>query len=68
MEQVESVVIGAGACGLMCAVQAGFLGKQVLVLEKNDKAGAKILISMQVLPIFFLLTNISANQPWLNGQ
>ncbi len=45
MEQVESVVIGAGACGLMCAVQAGFLGKQVLVLEKNDKAGAKILIS-----------------------
>ncbi len=33
------------ACGLMCAVQAGFLGKKVLILEKNDKAGAKILIS-----------------------
>jgi len=29
----------------MCAVQAGFLGKRVLVLEKNDKPGAKILIS-----------------------
>ena len=29
----------------MCAVQAGFLGKKVLVLEKNDKPGAKILIS-----------------------
>ncbi len=29
----------------MCAVQAGFLGKRVLVLEKNDKVGAKILIS-----------------------
>ena len=29
----------------MCAVQAGFLGKKVLVLEKNDKVGAKILIS-----------------------
>jgi len=29
----------------MCAVQAGFLGKRTLVLEKNDKPGAKILIS-----------------------
>lgn len=29
----------------MCAVQAGFLGKRVLILEKNDKVGAKILIS-----------------------
>ncbi len=29
----------------MCAVQAGFLGKRVLVLEKNDRPGAKILIS-----------------------
>ena len=30
---------------MMCAVQAGFLGKKVLVLEKTDKPGAKILIS-----------------------
>ncbi|RYE10771.1 MAG: aminoacetone oxidase family FAD-binding enzyme, partial [Sphingobacteriales bacterium] len=30
---------------LMCAVQAGFLGKRTLVLEKNDRVGAKILIS-----------------------
>lgn len=29
----------------MCAVQAGFLGKRVLILEKNDRVGAKILIS-----------------------
>jgi len=29
----------------MCAVQAGFLGKRTLVLEKNNRAGAKILIS-----------------------
>ncbi|HWD89425.1 MAG TPA: NAD(P)/FAD-dependent oxidoreductase [Mucilaginibacter sp.] len=41
----DAIIIGAGACGLMCAVQAGFLGKRVLVLEKNDKPGAKILIS-----------------------
>jgi len=41
----DAIIIGAGACGLMCAVQAGFLGKNVIVLEKNDKPGAKILIS-----------------------
>lgn len=43
--KVDAVIIGAGACGLMCAVQAGFLGKKVILLEKNDKPGAKILIS-----------------------
>lgn len=42
---VDAIIIGAGACGLMCAVQAGFLGKRVVVLEKNNKPGAKILIS-----------------------
>ena len=41
----DAIIIGAGACGLMCAVQAGLLGKRVLVLEKNDRPGAKILIS-----------------------
>ena len=41
----DAIIIGGGACGLMCAVQAGFLGKRTLVLEKNDKPGAKILIS-----------------------
>lgn len=44
-DQFDAVIIGAGACGLMCAVQAGYLGKRVLILEKNEKAGAKILIS-----------------------
>ena len=41
----DAIIIGAGACGLMCAVQAGFLGKKVIVLEKADQPGAKILIS-----------------------
>ncbi|TZF84000.1 NAD(P)/FAD-dependent oxidoreductase [Pedobacter sp. BS3] len=45
MNLFDAVIIGGGACGLMCAVQAGFLGKRVLVLEKNSKPGAKILIS-----------------------
>lgn len=41
----DAVIIGAGACGLMCGVQAGKLGKRVLILEGNDRIGAKILIS-----------------------
>ena len=41
----DAIIIGAGACGLMCAVQAGYLGKKVILLEKADKPGAKILIS-----------------------
>ncbi len=41
----DAIIIGGGACGLMCAVQAGYLGKKVLILEKTDKPGAKILIS-----------------------
>lgn len=43
--QFDAVIIGGGACGLMCAVQAGLLGKKILVLEKTNKVGAKILIS-----------------------
>lgn len=41
----DAVIIGGGACGLMCAVQMGFLGKRALILEKNSQIGAKILIS-----------------------
>ncbi|TCC86216.1 BaiN/RdsA family NAD(P)/FAD-dependent oxidoreductase [Pedobacter hiemivivus] len=43
--EADAIIIGAGACGLMCAVQAGYLGKRVILLEKNDQPGAKILIS-----------------------
>ncbi len=44
-QNVDVVIIGGGACGLMCAVQAGYLGKSAVVVEHNDKVGAKILIS-----------------------
>ena len=41
----DAVIIGGGACGLMCAAQAGLLGKRTLILEKNSSPGAKIIIS-----------------------
>jgi predicted Rossmann fold flavoprotein len=41
----DSIIIGAGAAGLYCAMHAGRRGRRVLVLEHNDEPGAKILIS-----------------------
>ena len=39
------LVIGAGAAGLMAALVAGQRGRSVLVLERGERIGAKILIS-----------------------
>lgn len=41
----DTIIIGAGAAGLMAALTAGQRGKSVLVLEHNHEAGRKILIS-----------------------
>jgi len=41
----DVVIIGAGAAGLMCAIEAGKRGRSVVVLERNDTAGKKIRIS-----------------------
>lgn len=41
----DVIVVGAGAAGLMCAIEAGRRGRSVLVLECNDQIGRKILIS-----------------------
>ncbi len=41
----DVAVIGAGAAGMMCAIEAGKRGRRVLLLEKARKCGQKILIS-----------------------
>jgi len=41
----DAIVLGAGAAGLMCAVEAGKRGRRVAVLERAERAGKKILIS-----------------------
>jgi predicted Rossmann fold flavoprotein len=41
----DVVVIGGGAAGLMCAIEAGKRGRRVVVLEHNQRPGNKILIS-----------------------
>lgn len=41
----QIIIIGGGAAGLFCAIEAGKRGKKVLVIERAEKAGKKILIS-----------------------
>src|ERR1700719_5088840 len=41
----DAVILGAGAAGLMCAIEAGKRGRRVAVLERATRAGKKILIS-----------------------
>ncbi|MDA1077360.1 MAG: FAD-dependent oxidoreductase, partial [Proteobacteria bacterium] len=41
----DVIVIGAGAAGLMCASTAAQRGRSVIVLEKANKVGKKILMS-----------------------
>jgi predicted Rossmann fold flavoprotein len=45
VQQPDVIVLGAGAAGLMCAIEAGRRGRRVLVLDHADRAGKKILIS-----------------------
>jgi predicted Rossmann fold flavoprotein len=45
MLNVDVIIIGAGAAGLMCAIEAAKRGRKVLVLEKSNKVGKKILMS-----------------------
>ena len=45
MDQFDVVVIGAGAAGMMCAVEAGKRGRRVLVIDHADAPGEKIRIS-----------------------
>ena len=45
MEHYDAIILGAGAAGLMVAAQAGKRGLRVVVLEKAEKPGKKILIS-----------------------
>ena len=41
----DALILGGGAAGLMCAIEAGKRGRRVAVLERSDKLGKKILIS-----------------------
>ena len=41
----DALILGGGAAGLMCAIEAGKRGRRVAVLDHADRLGKKILIS-----------------------
>jgi predicted Rossmann fold flavoprotein len=45
LDSVDVVVIGAGAAGMMCAIEAGKRGRKVLVIDHAPSPGEKIRIS-----------------------
>ena len=45
MQTVDVVVLGAGAAGLMAAIEAGRRGRRTVVVDHAEKIGKKILIS-----------------------
>jgi hypothetical protein len=45
MNSFDSIILGAGGAGLMCAATAGQRGRRVLLIDHADQAGKKILIS-----------------------
>ena len=45
MKNIDVLVIGAGAAGLMCAIEAGKRGRSVVVVDHSDKPAEKIRIS-----------------------
>jgi predicted Rossmann fold flavoprotein len=45
IHKYDALVLGGGAAGLMCAIEAGKRGRRVAVLERAERLGKKILIS-----------------------
>ena len=45
MPDFDAIILGGGAAGLFCAIEAGKRGRRVVVLERSEKIGKKILIS-----------------------
>lgn len=45
MERYDVMILGAGAAGMMAAIEAGFRGRRVLIVDHAKAAGEKIRIS-----------------------
>ena len=54
----DVIVVGGGAAGMFAAIQAGYAGAKVLLLEPNDRLGKKLLITGKGR------CNLTNNCPW----
>jgi predicted Rossmann fold flavoprotein len=61
----DVIIIGAGAAGLMCAIEAGKRGRRVLLLDHMEKIAEKIRISGGGRCNF---TNINAGPDWFLSE
>ena len=68
----DLLIVGGGAAGMMAAVQAGRRGLRVLLAEKGDKTGRKLLITgkgrcnvTSAVPPSELMGNIPRNPRFL---
>ena len=58
MRDYDIIVIGGGAAGMFAAIQAGYAGAKVLLLEPNDRLGKKLRITGKGR------CNLTNNCPW----
>ena len=69
INKCDVVIIGAGAAGMMCAIEACLLGRKVVLLDHAPKIGEKIsqyleegdvvlLVSKQIIINLYLLIQI----------
>jgi predicted Rossmann fold flavoprotein len=65
LEKFDAIVVGAGAAGMMCAIEAGKRGRRVLVVDHARSPGEKIRISGGGRCNF---TNIHASPAQFLGQ
>jgi len=45
MEKFDAIIVGAGPAGMMAAIRAAERNRKILLLERNDTPGKKLLIS-----------------------
>ena len=73
LEQEDKIIVaGAGAAGMMAAITAARAGKQVLLIEPNEKVGRKLYITgkgrcnvTNASPIQEFLENVISNPRFL---
>ena len=68
INKCDVVIIGAGAAGMMCAIEAGKRGRKVVLLDHAKKLGRKLeyreegdvilLISIPIIKNLYLLIQI----------
>ena len=57
-KQVDVVIVGAGAAGLMCAFRAGQLGLSVLLIDHSKKLAEKNVFPVTANAISLISTRV----------